>query len=126
MQELFDVNWLTIVVGALAAFFLGAVWYSPVMFSAVWQRGVGAPVVPNRPLAPLLLIQFAATVVFAWALVTALQSGLAPAILVALAAAGLVKSNGLFAGKGLVAVGVEGAYVVAQAVVIILAAQIIN
>lgn len=33
-----SINWPSIVVAALAALFLGALWYSPVTFSKIWQR----------------------------------------------------------------------------------------
>lgn len=34
----FDVNWLAVLAATIAAFVIGAVWYSPVLFSRVWQR----------------------------------------------------------------------------------------
>lgn len=36
-----DINWLAVVVAAVAAFLVGAVWYSPLLFSKAWQREVG-------------------------------------------------------------------------------------
>ncbi len=35
-----DINWLSVIVSALAAFAIGGLWYSPVLFSKVWQREV--------------------------------------------------------------------------------------
>jgi len=35
-----DINWLSVIVSALAAFAVGGLWYSPVLFSKVWQREV--------------------------------------------------------------------------------------
>ncbi|MFH1051837.1 MAG: DUF1761 domain-containing protein [bacterium] len=35
-----DINWLSVLVSALAAFAVGGLWYSPVLFSKVWQREV--------------------------------------------------------------------------------------
>src|SRR5450432_2523556 len=36
--EIFNhINWLSVLVGGLAYFFLGALWYSPVLFSKKWQ-----------------------------------------------------------------------------------------
>ena len=32
-----DINWLAVLVGGLAYFFLGALWYSPVLFGKKWQ-----------------------------------------------------------------------------------------
>lgn len=35
------INYLALAVAALASFAIGAVWYSPVLFSKAWQKGVG-------------------------------------------------------------------------------------
>ncbi|MGV8839300.1 MAG: DUF1761 domain-containing protein [Bauldia sp.] len=38
----FDINWLAALVGAVVGnLVVGSVWYSPVLFSRVWQREVG-------------------------------------------------------------------------------------
>ncbi|MCC6736586.1 MAG: DUF1761 domain-containing protein [Bauldia sp.] len=38
----FDINWLAALVGAAVGnLVVGSVWYSPVLFSRVWQREVG-------------------------------------------------------------------------------------
>lgn len=36
-----ELNWLAVVVGALAYFTLGALWYSPALFGRPWQRSIG-------------------------------------------------------------------------------------
>ena len=33
-----EINWLSVIVAALAAFGIGGFWYSPLMFSKVWQK----------------------------------------------------------------------------------------
>jgi hypothetical protein len=40
-EELQQLNWLAIVVAALAGYFPGAVWYSPVGFLKPWARELG-------------------------------------------------------------------------------------
>lgn len=35
------INWLAVAVATLASFALGALWYSPLLFSKIWQREVG-------------------------------------------------------------------------------------
>lgn len=35
------INWLAVAVATLASFALGALWYSPILFSKIWQREVG-------------------------------------------------------------------------------------
>jgi hypothetical protein len=36
-----EVNWIAIVVAAVASFLLGGLWYSPVLFARAWQREAG-------------------------------------------------------------------------------------
>ena len=36
-----DLNWLAVIVGAVVAFLLGWLWYSPKMFGTKWAEGVG-------------------------------------------------------------------------------------
>jgi hypothetical protein len=33
-----EINWLSVLVAALLAFGIGGLWYSPVLFSKVWQK----------------------------------------------------------------------------------------
>ena len=39
--DLASVNWLAVIVGTLVYFFLGALWYSPVLFAKPWQAAIG-------------------------------------------------------------------------------------
>ena len=46
MEELFaNINWIAVIVGAIVAYALGALWYSPVLFGKAWMKlsGVGEP-----------------------------------------------------------------------------------
>jgi hypothetical protein len=36
-----DVSWLAVLAAALAAFAVGAIWYSPALFARSWQREAG-------------------------------------------------------------------------------------
>lgn len=36
-----EINYLAVVAGAAAAFVLGGLWYSPLLFGKVWQREIG-------------------------------------------------------------------------------------
>jgi hypothetical protein len=36
-----EINWLAVVVAAIACFLLGGLWYSPVLFGKAWQRETG-------------------------------------------------------------------------------------
>ena len=33
-----NINWLSVIVASLAAFAIGALWYSPVLFGKAWQK----------------------------------------------------------------------------------------
>lgn len=35
-----DINWWSVIVAAIAAFAIGSLWYSPVLFSKIWQKEV--------------------------------------------------------------------------------------
>ncbi len=37
----FAMNWWAVIVAAVAYFALGAIWYSPVLFSKAWLKGIG-------------------------------------------------------------------------------------
>jgi hypothetical protein len=66
-----DVSWLGVIVATLASFAIGSVWYSPVLFSKVWQREVGVSDEKakgaNMPLifGMSFVLQFLAALVFA-------------------------------------------------------------
>ena len=36
-----EINWIAVIVAAVASFALGGLWYSPVLFGKVWQREAG-------------------------------------------------------------------------------------
>jgi uncharacterized membrane protein YeaQ/YmgE (transglycosylase-associated protein family) len=36
-----EINWVAVVVAGLVYFAIGAVWYSPLLFSGAWQRSIG-------------------------------------------------------------------------------------
>lgn len=33
-----EVNWLSVLVAAIVAFIIGGIWYSPILFSKLWQK----------------------------------------------------------------------------------------
>lgn len=35
-----EINWLSVIVATIAAFAIGGLWYSPVLFGKVWQREI--------------------------------------------------------------------------------------
>jgi len=40
-MEMGSVNFVSIIVAALAYMLLGALWYSPVLFGNAWMKGIG-------------------------------------------------------------------------------------
>ena len=36
-----EISWIAVIVGAIASFLLGGLWYSPVLFGKAWQRETG-------------------------------------------------------------------------------------
>lgn len=42
LDTLGELNWLAVIVAAIAFFALGAVWYAPPVFGRAWQRAAGA------------------------------------------------------------------------------------
>jgi hypothetical protein len=36
-----EINWLAVVIAAVASFLLGGLWYSPALFGKAWQRAAG-------------------------------------------------------------------------------------
>ena len=125
MQDIFDVNWVIVLVSAVAGFVVGSIWYAPSVFGDGWRKGMGAPVV-RRGLAPLLAEQMVACILLSWVIVLAAGVSTAFAILVGIAAAVTVKSGGLFNGKTMFAVMVEGGYVLAQTAVTLIVVSLFS
>jgi uncharacterized protein DUF1761 len=65
------INWLAVIAATVASFAVGAIWYSPVLFTKVWQRESGVTderaKSSNMPLifTGALALTFLATVTFA-------------------------------------------------------------
>ena len=123
MEELLaNVNWIAVVVGAVLAFVLGWLWYSPKMFGVKWAEGVGININDGSgPMMSAMIAQVVGTFLLAWVIgITATTDSLALAILIALTIATLIKANGLLTQKSKYAIMVESGFILAMAVVIIL------
>ena len=75
-----SVNYLAVVAAAIAAFLIGGLWYSPVLFAKVWQREVGLSdeTLKNGNMAKIFGLGFVLTLLAAW--VFALFLGPKPAL----------------------------------------------
>ena len=116
------VNWLAVIVGAVAAFLLGWLTYSPMLFGKKWAEGSGvemntADKMPVFAMAAQMLALLALSIVIG---VTATTNALFTAILAILAAALFVASNGSFIKKSNYAITVDFGYVVAAGIVMII------
>ncbi len=124
---LVNVNWLAVIVGAVAAFALGALWYSPKMFGKGWREGCGLPEADTEKGQPMMAMvaQGVGTFLLAWVIgITETTGAIGFAILIALMVAALIKANGLFAQKSMYAIKVESGFIIAMVVVMILAQAI--
>jgi hypothetical protein len=117
-----NVNWLAVIVSAVAAYALGWLWYSPKAFGPKWAEGVGLP--PNPPAelpVPAMTMQAVGTFLLAWlGGITAARNALLTFILIVLTIAALMFASGLFTKKSQYAIYTESGYVVAMAVVIVI------
>lgn len=114
-----NVNWLAVVIGAVLAFALGWLWYSPALFGAKWAEGVGVKLgsADGMPVGAMV-VQAVGTFLLAWA-VGVLAASNAPLtfVLVVLTIVVLMFAGGLFARKSMYAIYTETGFVIAMAVV---------
>jgi hypothetical protein len=125
MEIFSQVSWWGIIVGWLVSYFLGALWFSPKMFLKPWVEGMG-PAKVKWPLSMLMFVQIVTSFVFALALGLAMQYSLVLAIIIALAATGMIKSFALYSGKTMGATATETAYVIAQSAIIIVSVIVLS
>jgi hypothetical protein len=114
-----NVNWLAVIVGAVLAFLLGWLWYSPKLFGTKWAEGIGVQLGgATAPPAAAMVAQAIGTFLLAWVVgVTAASNALFTFILVVLTIAVLIAAGGLFAGKSRYAIATESGFVIAMGVV---------
>jgi len=100
MQELITgVSWTGVIVGAVASFLWGWLWYSPYMFGKKWAdaHGVDIGKASSMP-AQAMVVQAIGLFLVSWFVgVTAVSNALATAILALLAFAALYDAGALFA-----------------------------
>jgi Protein of unknown function (DUF1761) len=117
-----NVNWLGVIVGTVASFLLGWLWYSPKLFGVKWAEGIGVELgaAASMP-AAAMVTQLIATFLLAWLVgITAGQKALMTIILIALTIIIFIISNGLFAKKSNYAISVEAGFIAAMTAVMII------
>ena len=115
------VNWLAVAVGAVVAFLLGWLWYSPKLFGTRWAEGVGVSLDDSTgPSGSAMLAQAIGTFLLAWVVgVTAAADALMTIILIVLTIVVLMVAGGRFSQKSAYAIATEAGYVVAMAGIMI-------
>ena len=123
MAELFQgVSWAGVISGAIVAFLLGWLWYSPKLFGPNWAKGVGvqmgsADEMPKAAMGCQILGLF----LVSWLVgVTAASNALATIILAVLAFSVMGYAGGLFRKNSAYARGVDAGYWVASVVVMVI------
>jgi hypothetical protein len=115
-------NYLAIIIGTVAAFLLGWLIYSPMLFGPKWAEGSGVKMGEASEMPKFAMAsQFAALFCLALVIgITATVSALWTAILAIVAAALFVVSSGAFLKKSNFAMAVDGGYILASGVVMII------
>jgi len=123
MQELMaNVNWLAVVVGAVVAYLLGWLWFSPKLFGKKWALGVGlSPEGPDKMPMAAMTLQAVGTFLLAWVVgVTAAMNSLATIFLIVITFAVLQMAGGHFSQKSSYAIAAEAGFMVAMVIVMII------
>jgi len=123
MEDFSALNWLAVVVGTLAAFMVGWLWYSPALFGKKWAKGSGVALdsankMPVAAMVSQLIALFCLAMVIG---LTATSDSLITAIFAILAVAFMVFSNGGFSKKSNYAMAVDLGHAVVSGIVLIAA-----
>jgi len=116
------VSWIGVIVGAIASFLVGWLWYSPKLFGTKWAEGSGVNLggASDMPVAALVT-NLIGLLLMSWFVgVTATNNALFTVILATVAFTVLAYSGGLFTRKSAYAHNVEaGFWIVALVVMIV-------
>lgn len=122
------VDWVAVGLGTVLSFFLGALWFSPVMFGVKWAAGVGIEIGEGaeQPVAALVT-QFVGTFLLALLIGIAIANGaLLFAALIAVTAGVLLSASDLFGQDSHYAAVVEGIFPIAMGVIMVLSHTIVG
>ncbi len=123
MAELFDgVNFIGVIVGAVAAFLAGWLWYSPMLFGPKWAEGVGVEMgtAQSMPMGAMVS-QGIGLLLVSWLVgVTAASNALLTILLAAIAFGILGYSGGMFRKNSAYARVTDFGYLVVSVIVMII------
>jgi Protein of unknown function (DUF1761) len=106
------VSWVGVVVGAVASFLVGWLWYSPKVFGTKWAEGTGVDLgaASSMPVGAMVL-QIIGLFLMSWFVgVTAVSNALLTVILATVAFTVLAYSNGMFGKRSGYARSVDAGY----------------
>lgn len=120
-MDIADMNWAAVALGAMAAYALGMLWFSPKMFGKSWAAGSHHIQPPASPPGMAMIIQFIGTVTLAFVVgMTETNEAIMTAIGAILAVALIVAGMDLFSQKSAKATLIDAGYVVAGGALMIL------
>ena len=115
-------NWAAVVVGTIAAFGLGMIWFSPRMFGNAWAVGSHNINAPESPPFTAMIIQFVGIALLALVVgMTETNEAIMTAVGAILAVAFVVAGMDLFSQKSGKATLIDAGYIVAAGALMILA-----
>lgn len=123
VEDIFSINWLATIVGFIAAFILGSLWFSPLLFGKKWAEGCKVELVEGAkmPMVPMVA-QALGTFMMAWFVgITASIEHLLTVIIALVAFALLKFASGHFSQKTNYATNVESLYILAMGALMIIA-----
>ncbi|WDR04483.1 DUF1761 domain-containing protein [Devosia rhodophyticola] len=125
-EILTDVSWIAVIVGTIAAFFVGWLWYSPMLFGKTWAAGNGVELGSAASMPMMAMgLQFVGLFLVAWFVgVTAVESRLLTFILAVLGFGVLQASGGLFARKPQAVVLIDFGYLIVASILMFIAQAI--
>ncbi|MFV2034579.1 MAG: DUF1761 family protein [Halocynthiibacter sp.] len=127
MEEILNgVSWPGVVIGAIVAFLLCWLWFSPRLFGKGWAEGVGAdPDSASEMPLGAMATQAAGLFLMSWFVgVTAVSNQLLTVILGTVAFAVLSYAGGMFSKKNGYARGVEAGYLISALAIMIISQAI--
>jgi len=122
MNELTEgVSWIGVVVGFVLSFLLGMFWYNSKGFGTKWAEGVGISLNDGSPFpVAAMIMQLLGTFGLAWLFgITAASNSLLTIVLILATIILIVVSNGKYAKKSNAAVSIEGGYIVAMGIIML-------
>jgi hypothetical protein len=115
------ISWWAVGISTVIFFFLGGLWYSPMLFGKQWSEGVGVNIGDSstQPVVGMVL-QLAGTFFLAWIIALADAINAWPAaVLIVIALSTLLIASNLFSEHSMMASLIQGLFVLVMAVIMV-------